>query len=136
MLIHPNIVPVSRATRTPVEAVKPVVRLAGVRLAGVRLSGCVVAVNPLVVVICVTGLMKLTAVVLAGVCDVVASTCVAFVGHTVPLTVMVSRIGNGLQLFVSEQKLDHSRFIHAQFLELWQLHIPVYNKGTHLTLKS
>ena len=64
VLTHPSIVPVSRATRTPVEAVKPVVILAGVRLCGVGLSGWVVAVDPGIVVIFVIRLMKL--VVLAG----------------------------------------------------------------------
>ena len=64
---------------------------------------------------------------MTGVCDVVADTCVAFVGHTVRLTVMVFRIGNGLQLLVNEQKLDHS-CLH--FLVFLQLHIPVYNKNT------
>ncbi len=90
MLTHPSMVPVSRATRTPVEAVKPVVRFAGVS----RLSDLVVTVDPGIVVICVAVLMKLV-VPVAVVCDVV-STCVAFVGHTVPLTVwvMVSRNNN------------------------------------------
>ncbi len=88
VLTHPNIVPVSRATRTPVEAVKPVVRLAGVRL-----CGWMVTVDPGIVVVGVIALMKLTAVVMAGVCDVVASTCVALVGQTVALTVMVMASG-------------------------------------------
>ncbi len=71
VLTHPNIVPVSRATIIPVEAVKPVVRLAGVRI-----SGLVATVDPGIVVICAAVLMKLV-VLVAGVCDVVASTCVA-----------------------------------------------------------
>ncbi len=59
----------------------------------IMLCGWVVTVDPGIVVVGVTGLMKLTAVVMAGVCDVVASTCVALVGQTVALTVMVMASG-------------------------------------------
>ncbi len=53
----------------------------------------------------VTGLMKLTAVVMAGVCNVVASTCVALVGQTVALTVMVvaSGIRQVVHVHIEEQ---------------------------------
>ena len=85
VLTHPNIVPVSRATRTPVEAVKPVVRLAGVRL-----CAWMVTVDPGIVVVGVAVLMKLV-VLVAGVCDVVAISCVALVGLTVPL----NSVGDG-----------------------------------------
>ncbi len=97
VLTHPNIVPVSRSTRTPVEAVKPVVRLAGVRLCVVRISGLVATVDSGIVVICAVGLMKLV-VLVAGVCDVIASTCVAE-GHTVPLTVWVIGLDIGQRHF-------------------------------------
>ncbi len=108
VLTHPNMVPVSRATRAPVEAVKPVVRLAGVRLFGEE-----VTIDPVIVVVGAAVLMKLV-VLVTDVCDVVASTCVSLVGLTVPLTVMVmvSRNSNGFKVLVAEQKLNHSLVIH------------------------
>ncbi len=115
MLTHPNIVTASRATRIPVEAVKPLLRF----------SGWLVTVDPGIVVICVAVLMKLALV--AGVWDVVAVTCVAFVGHTVRLTVwvMVCRIRHGMHVHLEEQKLDHSCFLQSPR----QLHIPVSKVG-------
>ncbi len=117
MLTHPNIVTASRATRIPVEAVKPLLRF----------SGWLVTVDPGIVVICVAVLMKLAPVLVAGVWDVVAVSCVTFVGHTVWLTVMVISLVHS-EIVHMEQKFDFLILQHSLLILLFEQlqEIPVH----------